>query len=73
MELRLLNGVIAESVPNQPNAAPGKPASDACESPAGRLRGLTTERDVRNEVARPKLHVGHLLEAKGDKRKVNSI
>jgi hypothetical protein len=39
----------------------GETGSHAGESPAGRLRRFTTERDARNEAARPKPQAGHLL------------
>ena len=39
----------------------GEAGSHAGESPAGRIRRFTTERDARNEAARPKPQAGHLL------------
>ena len=39
----------------------GEAGSHAGGSPAGRMRRFTTERDVRDEAARPNLQAGHLL------------
>ena len=42
------------------------------ESPTGRMRRFTTERDVREEAARLNLQAGHLLNQQAI-TKVNSI
>jgi hypothetical protein len=42
-------------------ACAGEAGSHVGESPTGRMRRFTTERDVREEAARLNLQAGHLL------------
>jgi hypothetical protein len=50
----------------------GEAGSHVGESPTGRIRRFTTERDVREEAARLNLQAGHLLNQQAI-TKVNSI
>jgi hypothetical protein len=50
----------------------GEAGSHVGESPTGRIRRFTTERDVREEVVRPNLQAGHLPNQQAI-TKVNSI
>jgi hypothetical protein len=50
----------------------GEAGSHVGESPTGRIRRFTTERDVRKEAARLNLQAGHLLNQQAI-TKVNSI
>ena len=50
----------------------GETGSHAGESPAGRIRRFTTERDARNEAARLKPQAGHPLNRQAI-MKMNSI
>jgi hypothetical protein len=50
----------------------GEAGSHVGGSPTGRIRRFTTERDVREEAARPNLQAGHLLNQQAI-TKVNSI
>ena len=57
---------VVKIPPNHPcnigvRVCAGEAGSHAGESPAGRIRRFATERDVRDEAARPNLQAGHLL------------